>query len=1329
MKTVQDTYPVFEANQVLSNLHLNQLFDYLNEQERLTRANLIGVGIACGLTLKLDDASTTLHLAPGCGITTEGYLIIEADPVALTAYRDYNLPLDVDYPLLRDKSQTGHPSYPLWEMFPAGEPDTTPLGSPANFLDNKAVLLFVELKTEGLRNCSPNDCNDRGSQTVVTIRRLLIGVADLAKVIAEGAGAGGGLTTADLEALMAARLNLPDLALPRYDVPSSAPTTSEHVLAAFHAVFHGAQLATNSGLALSAAYQAFKPLLLERYPSDPFAGFGAKFGFLDNAFGTAAQIVFLQYYYDLFDDLLRAYDEMRWKGVELICACVPSELLFPRHLMLGVPRPIGINAALYRNGFTPACHGDQLVDEFLLLFGRLVGMLGSFTHQPPLPSQDGDSALDQQIRITPSTLGCGPLEHKALPYYYRVDLAPPLYQLWSPTRSRRGRANQSLGYRSVEYVPAAPAFVSEPLRFDLEPHNFLRIEGHLGKQFQSVLTTLLTLKTRHRLPFQVIALRTGAFDENVALLAGDTARFPDLEAMYDVLREELLTNLTEGIRFLYNVAANTALPAGVPKHPLLKLRAPKFVYDANTVGAWYEKYLAGFLARPYIDVDQNQIDPNAVLIVYCALFSGTVGLPGEFFAHAVSIYYMSKLAETLPASLDVLAFADFENKCQDLLGLTHFFRDQQSAAVSADLQQFMPKEELIDHFDQVLYGANLGAMRAVHDEFLARMRQLKQQQVLAFFLQKHPGIQHKAGVPLGGTFLLVYHEAVATQGGIGTALPVLNQAVAAPRGKRRAAGKTALAAVDGGASAASDASTASAASAAGNAAADAARNASGFNKEALSRALKRIGGDIRYAQDADVQALIGSLAAGTGTIFFPGVIGQVSDPIADAVKALADGVVIADFFLPYLCCSDGPCVQYVLPLPPLGLTITLGCTDANGVALATLTPAGGMAPISYQLDGQPFKALTPTVALSVGEHTLAIRDSAGAESAQQTVAVPSTLRLGEADFIDDVTNMTYQVGLAISGGVMPYLTDFGTININQYISPPVPSGETAMVAVRDSAGCSVMRDYSHVVVAPCDLPCKGIARRAGYRFWLPEEDPQHPFRAFRLAVQAFNFDFRNGQVVDLGADVQHIFEATTVDDLNKNYEAVVRGWIQRINELTAKAIGNADWLLLDYDNALELPALRIEGFDCLGFNIQIASEFSRPNQQGGLVFQYAPVGTTINIAEGTVQVPAFNPSHIDKCDPSRPVTPVCGPLDIGLNFDLNAGDGEVNLDVGVSSDVELVSFTWEVQDCSPSIVSGRSATVFIVSNEPPVKNVRLCVYTKEGCMVVRFGQVNVGGSS
>jgi hypothetical protein len=44
-------YPKFEQNQILSSSHLNQLRQYLDESNRLTRVRLSGVGIVCGLKL------------------------------------------------------------------------------------------------------------------------------------------------------------------------------------------------------------------------------------------------------------------------------------------------------------------------------------------------------------------------------------------------------------------------------------------------------------------------------------------------------------------------------------------------------------------------------------------------------------------------------------------------------------------------------------------------------------------------------------------------------------------------------------------------------------------------------------------------------------------------------------------------------------------------------------------------------------------------------------------------------------------------------------------------------------------------------------------------------------------------------------------------------------------------------------------------------------------------------------------------------------------------------------------------------------------------------
>src|SRR5271166_2684835 len=125
MELMFDRFPVFEANQVLTSGHLNDVFNYLDQQTRQTRTHLIGIGIVCGLDLKLDtSAGTAVDLSKGCGVTSEGYLIVEPDDVTLVAYRDYSLPPDLDYPTLKDPA-TGTP-YRVWELFPAGEPKTTP---------------------------------------------------------------------------------------------------------------------------------------------------------------------------------------------------------------------------------------------------------------------------------------------------------------------------------------------------------------------------------------------------------------------------------------------------------------------------------------------------------------------------------------------------------------------------------------------------------------------------------------------------------------------------------------------------------------------------------------------------------------------------------------------------------------------------------------------------------------------------------------------------------------------------------------------------------------------------------------------------------------------------------------------------------------------------------------------------------------------------------------------------------------------------------------------------------------------------------------------------
>ena len=158
----------------------------------------------------------------------------------------------------------------------------------------------------------------------------------------------------------------------------------------------------------------------------------------------------MQYYWDLFDDLLAAYDELRWKGVDLMCACCPPEGLFPRHLMAGVLDPVTYDAADYRHRFVPSPAVGDCEDrtrEVRLLFRRLVAMLESFTEAPP----------DKGVRATPSRWGDVPVSAKAIPYYYDQDGTPPVFELWDPVQDRppAGQPEPQLPGRRVRAGPAA----------------------------------------------------------------------------------------------------------------------------------------------------------------------------------------------------------------------------------------------------------------------------------------------------------------------------------------------------------------------------------------------------------------------------------------------------------------------------------------------------------------------------------------------------------------------------------------------------------------------------------------------------------------------------------------------------------------------------------------------------------------------------------------------------------------------------------------------------------------------------------------------------------
>ena len=171
---MQTSFPVFDADQVLTNNHLNDLRKYLDEQNRLTRSKLIGSGIVCGLEITV--SSSSVKLSKGCGLTSQGFLITMCDNeyTHCIPYTAPEFPEDFDFiSQCGSGTATTVPFYkpgftePMLQLITAKELEalSTDVRNTAVALSNMsaqtlselAIVLFLEAEQIKLKNCDTND--------------------------------------------------------------------------------------------------------------------------------------------------------------------------------------------------------------------------------------------------------------------------------------------------------------------------------------------------------------------------------------------------------------------------------------------------------------------------------------------------------------------------------------------------------------------------------------------------------------------------------------------------------------------------------------------------------------------------------------------------------------------------------------------------------------------------------------------------------------------------------------------------------------------------------------------------------------------------------------------------------------------------------------------------------------------------------------------------------------------------------------------------------------------------------------------------------------------
>lgn len=888
-------FPEFVADQILTAQNLSDLFNYLDEQERLTRTNLIGIGIVCGLEVFVSSTGNALTITKGVGITSAGYLVAIPQQT-YTFLGDYNAEKDRYYDRFVDLT-TKKQRFPVQQLAVAGSPEAK-TALTADLLKDKVVLIFVELIENGNKNCDPDSCDDKGITVDVVFRPLLVEEKNVGGLI-------GSITKNDPFRPGKPCAGWPEVRMPRYNVPATTLPDSASILKNFLSLLDEPFI-QKIETTLTNAYGTLQLMVAADFNQNPFTGFKDRFSFLFDGSIGIRQLIQVQYYYDFMADLLQAYDELRRTCQKNTALCCPDEDLFPRHLLLGATFD---SKTIYRHPFipSPALGGSyELVGELRFLFARLVQLTKSIEIPAGVLNRKQKRT---PIMVTPSQLGNVPLSEKAIPYYYDVLQAPPLFNGWNFNKTQNGQGNTNLSYHAQSYNNADD-HVRFPLKYDLEPYNFFRIEGHIGQPWQTAFREIHQIKQKQRLPFDVVALN-GDFRSLIALLQQSVNNlgkilaeqpekwrqilcyFNDIEMQYDMQAAELRCTLGKVMKFLYGIDPQGTQPGDVlttPVSQLLRTFDSAYQTQPGSLGTVFDKWYPTVKDKPYMS-------PLA-LAQGGAIF--TVAAVARVTSPLLLMYYLEKIHEALPAGIVQLTINDLNTRLLDA-----------STVAEELLATFQPNQDNRNEELERNYILNLNAVMRVckasvfqelYRNFLFRFYLFMANQSFAMFSFLNSGIQHKAGVPVGGTFILVYHDALPQRDTINAGNSLTNSTFRT--------GSTAF-----------------------TARADATDTNVGSGLTSFKTSRSDQFRDITSIKQTGEYWLTQLLTARTKE-------DELTDKeLLELVDEIPDGMVIADFFLPYVCASECAPMSYIVlgeekpdpkPTPdPVKLVISGQVTDAT----------------------------------------------------------------------------------------------------------------------------------------------------------------------------------------------------------------------------------------------------------------------------------------------------------------------------------------------------------------------------------------------------------------
>lgn len=700
---IKTGYSIFEKDQVLTAMQLNSVAGYTEDQTRLTRTQLLGVGLICGL--KVTGDGKQISVGKGMGITTDGDLLYYDSDKQFSQYKLFDDKNPVYSQFYKDEVMI-----PVYELVQSEAQDKRafPLGQ---FTDNTALkleqmvaLLYMESYIFDPDQCSGTDCNNSGQMMTNNQRVLLVAKEYI------------GLLKPTILTPHQAYVQMEEVVADRPVINSNVKFHAQMV-----SVYRSACSMINAKLStqLPKIYPACSTFLSPVFETEPTSTWLTVLkNWSDYYTGNEIGI---QYYFDFLRDLTETYNDFHELLFDDDTWCSPDKDAFPKHLVLGsINGDVEIDED--RTGFYPSQLTSHTLEkrrhaEFLaakLNIQLLTFEVPSLTKRIGLdisvnflenikpaemfkPVNLRRLTKSQEIRITPGRSEEYALEERAIPYYYKIDASHPIYEYWNYSLHKRRKGKNNYSYNAVNYGAQGAAAI--PMNAQIGKFDFFRIEGFLGQNIVEVHRFLEDQISTFNLPINLRSVMLG--EDRTKIVIKPPFYFGHLHQIHNLMRQDVVNQLDEVKQFSSGLKSKVLEKLTI-LDPLDKGTFAQVAESRNTELSSAVDRATSRLKIPYQDyITQNTATES----------------------------WQTHLGEAMKQS--------------------GTFKSEISLAA---------KTEFNTPFDSLVSNRNVNMLDHL-DILIKRDIEIKESKLLFNnYIAQHPGLEHSGGVMRGGTFVLAYDE-------------------------------------------------------------------------------------------------------------------------------------------------------------------------------------------------------------------------------------------------------------------------------------------------------------------------------------------------------------------------------------------------------------------------------------------------------------------------------------------------------------------------------------------------------------------------------------------